>query len=637
MKVSFDEVLRMVAEGEFDKYEKTIKSYYDLMVNQRYLPNTPCIVNAGRRLGNLAACYTLPVEDNLDSIMETAKNMSKIHQSGGGTGFNYSKLREKGARISSTSGTSSGPVSFMEIVNCITDVVKSGGVRRGANMSILESQSPDILEFIHVKETPGVLENFNISVGIDGKFWECYKDNKPYELISPHTGKVKGTINPRDLINQIATSAHKSAEPGCLFFDNANRYHVMKDLKGEINVTNPCSEQYLFPYESCNLGSINLSKFVKNKIFDFDSFEKTVRICVDFLDNVVDINKYPIPEIDNESWKTRRIGLGCMGLADMLFAMEIPYNSEEAYKVMEQIAQFMIYKSVERSVELAKTRGSFPYYNQTLCKEGKLDIAGLYEGSITDIIILKWKDLQKQIKNVGLRNVYITTQAPTGSISMIADCSSGIEPLFALAFEKKVAVGDFTYINPYLEKYLKDNNIEYNESTLKKIAKSGSCQNSELPDKVKRIFVTAMDIHWIDHVMAQSIFQRWIDNSISKTINFANNATVDDILNSYIFAHEMGCKGLSVYRDRSRHQQVLYTEDIENKNVTSSEFALNLFNSKIQNQIMIMSSPPSQVQTTLNVSRSLDPETTCPDCKIPYVFQEGCFKCPNCIRGGCST
>lgn len=634
MKIKFDEVLNMIKDGKFDKYEKVIKSYFDLMVSQRFMPNTPTIANSGRRLGQLSACFTLPIYDNIISIMDSAKHMAQIFQSGGGVGINYSNLREKGAIISSTSGTSSGPVSFMGIINTITDVVKSGGVRRGANMSILNINSPDIREFIHAKETPHVLENFNVSVGIDKKFWECYRENKPYELISPHTNEVKGYINPRDILNEIAQSAWNSAEPGCIFIDNANKYHVMKDLKGEIQVTNPCGEQFIFPYESCNLGSINLAKFVKDDIVDWEALGKVVYLCVEFLDSIIDINKYPIDQINDESWKTRRIGLGVMGVADLLYILNIPYNSKESYELQEQIAQFISYKAVEKSIEISKKRGSFPYYEQTECKNGRLDISGIYEGSLTNILTLDWEKLLQDVKDVGIRNVYCLTVAPTGSISMIADCSSGIEPQFALVFEKKVAVGNFIYVNPYLEKYLKDNDIEFDDENKNIIAKTGSCGSTSLPNKVKNIFVTSMDIHYIDHVLVQAVWQRWIDNSISKTVNMANNVTSTDILNLYLFAHEIGCKGTTIYRDGSRHTQVLYTENMENKELKASEYALNIYNEKMNyikleqqlednNQILKDTTAMEELIKSHN-------KDICPNCNGYTAKIEGCATCIKC-------
>lgn len=637
MKIhSFNQVLDMIEAGEFDKHEKTIKAYFDIMVSQKFMPNTPTIANSGTKLGQLSACFVLPMADNIEAIMDTAKNMAVIFKSGGGVGINYADLREEGALISSTSGTSSGPLSFMNIINTVTDTVKQGGKRRGANMGIMNSSHPNILKFIHAKETPGVLENFNVSVGADERFFQALKDNQPYELVSPHTHEVKSRLNPRDLFKDIAQSAWKSAEPGMIFFDNVNRYNVMWPLKGELNSTNPCGEQTLYPYESCNLGSINLTKFVKNGIFDWEEFGKVVETTTDFLDNVIDMNKYPIPEIDNESWNTRRIGLGIMGLADALYMLEIPYNSEKSFKLQEQIAQFLTYKSIERSIKLARLRGSFPYFQKTAIKEGLLDVSGVYENSLTNIVMLDWNELASDIVEHGLRNVNVTTVAPTGSISMIADCSSGVEPVFALAFEKKVAVGNFYYVNTHLESYLKKHNIDYDEELLKEIAKSGSCQTVDLPDDVKNIFVTSMDIHWVDHVFAQAVWQRWITNSISKTINMPNNATSDDVKNAYFFAHEIGCKGITVYRDGSRHTQVLYTNDMENKVLIPSSYTSNVYEEITGNE-MIAQIQISTHQSTANtipdpiiqMIKSGD-KTVCPNCEGPTAMIEGCASCVKC-------
>lgn len=644
MKVKWSAILDMLKTGEFDKYEKTIKSYFDLMVNQKFMPNTPTIANAGNKLGQLSACFVIDMEDNIESIMDTAKNMAIIFKSGGGVGINYGKLREEGAPISTTSGTSSGPISFMNIINTVTDTVKQGGKRRGANMGSMSSSHPDILKFIHAKETPGVLENFNVSVGIDAKFWECYKENKPYELISPSTGKVKATVNPRDFMKEIARSAWASSEPGVLLFDNSNKYNVMKNLKGELNSTNPCGEQYLYPYESCNLGSINLTKFVKNKLFDFESFGQVIDTCVEFLDSVIDVNKYPINEIDRESWKTRRIGLGVMGIADLLYILEIPYNSKESYELQEHIAQFLTYRALLKSIKLAKSRGSFPYFNETLCKDGKVDVAGILEGSITKgASFVDWQEVQDDIIKYGLRNINVDMVAPTGSISMIADCSSGIEPVFALAFEKKVAVGNFYYVNPYLESYLKKHNIDYDEELLKTIAKSGSCQNVDLPDDVKKIFVTSMDIHGIDHVVAQAVWQRWMTNAVSKTCNLPNNVTPDDVENIYLFAHEIGLKGITIYRDGSRETQVLYTENMENKQLKVSDYGAKIYSDIMDNdvkQLATIRNENSRVlleatdgfhRTRYQTSNVAD----CPKCGKQMIKYDGCKRCMECNLSMC--
>jgi len=639
IKLNFGEIIYMIGMGEFDKYEKVIKSYFDLMVSQKFMPNTPTIANAGNKLGQLSACFVIDMKDNIESIMDTAKDMAIIFKSGGGVGINYAKLREEGATISTTSGTSSGPLSFMNIINTVTDTVKQGGKRRGANMGSMNSSHPDILKFVHAKETPGILENFNVSVGIDGKFWECYKENKPYELISPSTGKVKATVNPRDFMKEISRSAWNSSEPGVLLFDNANKYNVMKGLKGELNSTNPCGEQYLYPYESCNLGSINLTKFVKNKLFDFDSFGQVIDICVDFLDSVIDVNKYPVSQIDNESWKTRRIGLGVMGLGDLLFMLEIPYNSLESYALQEQIAQFLSYRSILRSIKLAKLRGSFPYFEQTECKNGKIDIAGIWEGGITSKApVADWQEVQEEIKKHGLRNVNVDMVAPTGSISMIADCSSGIEPVFALVFEKKVAVGNFYYVNPYLELYLKKHNIYYDEDVLKPISKSGSCQNVDLPDEVKRIFVTSMDIHGLDHVVAQAVWQRWMTNAVSKTCNLPNNVTPEDIENIYLFAHEMGLKGITIYRDGSRHTQVLYTENMENKQLNATEYARNLYEQKMKLQVIttITEKEYPVISNIKPIQRYKTSDTAdCPKCGKRMIKYDGCKRCVECNESLC--
>ena len=642
---NFNDVLSMITSSDFAKYEKTIKTYYDLMATQRFMPNTPTIANAGTALGQLSACFVLPMDDKIESIMDTAKNMAIIFKSGGGVGINYSKLREEGALVASTSGTSSGPLSFMNIINTVTDTVKQGGRRRGANMGIMNSHHPDVEKFIHAKETKGVLENFNVSVGTDAEFFNCLKTNTMYHLKSPQDGKQVKAINSRDMFSAIAQSAWKSAEPGMIFFDNVNKYNVMTPIKGDLDTTNPCGEQALYPYESCNLGSINLAKFVKNGLFDWEEFGKIIELTTDFLDNVIDMNKYPVYDIDVQSWNTRRIGLGIMGLADLLYILEIPYNSEEGFKLQEQIAQFLTFKSLERSVKLAKLRGSFPYYSQSLVSESIIDVAGYFDGSLTDIVVndMDWLELTAEIKEHGLRNVHVTTVAPTGSIGMIADTSTGVEPVFALAFEKKVTVGSFIYVNHYLEAYLKKHNIYYDNDLLEQVAKYGSIQGTDLPDEVKRIFVTSMDIHWIDHVFAQAVWQRWITNSISKTINMPNNVTAEDVSNAYYFAHEIGCKGITVYRDGSRHEQVLHVNTMENKTLVPSVYGTKYYKQcvgnttpdptptyHVLNEITTLVSGANEESTNMRITIKTSDKDICPNCKGPTQPYDGCIVCLPC-------
>lgn len=509
------------------KFEKRVEEYIDLMEHQHFMPNSPTLMNAGTRLGQLSACFVLDIEDDMENIMETAKNSAMIFKSGGGVGINYSKLRGEGSMVSSTTGVASGPVSFMEIINSVTNVVKQGGKRRGANMGILDWNHPDIRKFIANKKKAGVLENFNISVGVDKDFWKS------------------------DLLDLIAESAWSSAEPGLVFYDNMNKYNVFEKARGRpLRATNPCGEQSLYPNESCNLGSINVSSFYTKDGFDWDAYRKTIRICTRFLDNVIDVNLYPIKDIEIASKESRRIGLGVMGVADLLYKMNIPYNSTESYYLQSRLAEVLSYESMVESVSLARQRGEFP-----LCKQSdypNLPIAGYYELETNE----NWDKLREQIEKHGIRNVVTTTVAPTGSISMIADCSSGIEPNYALIYEKHVVAGKFYYTNSILSEKL---NLD--DTIKKKIVDNyGSIQNlEEIPKEVRDVFVTSLDLHWKDHIKIQSIWQKWISNAISKTINMPEHATIKDVKDAYKLAYEMGLKGITIYRDGSRSEQVMHT------------------------------------------------------------------------------
>ena len=560
MKIGFDELLTMMKNGTFDEYEKMIDDYFDLMVNQVFMPNTPTLVNAGRRLSMLSACFTLDVDDSIESIMNMAKDAALIQKAGGGTGVNFSKIRPEGDIVRSTMGKASGPLSFMKILDTVSDVVKQGGVRRGANMGILEIWHPDIEKFISAKDKEGAYENFNLSVGIWEDFWEYLANNANYPLINPHTKKVWREINAKTLFHSIAYHAWLRADPGVLFFDNINKRNVLAGAKGGlIRVTNPCGEEPLYPFESCNLASVNVAKFVKNedekKVFDWDGFRKTVRMVTRALDNLITMNKYPIREIDVATKETRRVGVGIMGLADLLFELGIRYNSREGYELMGQIAEGLTYYAFEESVEMARRRGSFPLFRESDYREGKLPVEIYYH---RDLWTLDWDNLVDRIKKYGLRNAMVTTNAPTGSISMIADTTNGIEPVFALVYEKKVSAGTFFYVDSVFEKKLKELGL-YNDEILKKISDNyGSIQGlEEIPRELQDVFVTSMDIHWLDHIVAQAVLQRCITDSISKTINMPNDASVEDIQQAYIIAHEMGCKGVTVYRDGSKTRQVL--------------------------------------------------------------------------------
>ncbi len=652
MKVGIDELLSMMEKGEFDAYEKRIEEYYRLMVDMYFLPNSPTLMNAGARLGQLSACFVLPIHDDLASIMKTATDAALIFKSGGGVGINYSNLRPEGDIVASTSGVASGPVSFMRIVDTTTEVVKQGGKRRGANMGILEVWHPDIEKFVTAKTKPGVLENFNVSVGVWSDFIDAVKSNEKYALRNPRNGKVVGYIDARQMMELIAISAWQSAEPGMIFLDNMNRYNVMKDVQGLIRATNPCGEQSLYPYESCNLGSINLAKLVKRRAdgesyeFDWQRYEQVIRLATRFLDNVIDVSKYPIDEIDRATKASRRIGLGIMGLADLLYMLRIPYNSKEGYELMNRLAEALTYYSMDESVEIAKARGAFPLYNESGYIQGKLPVAGYYELAREEHTH-DWNALIEKIKRYGIRNSQTTTVAPTGTLSMIADCSGGIEPTFALVYEKHVTVGKFYYTNRIFEEELKRTGI-YNDELLEKVAENyGSVRGlDEVPEELQKVFVTAMDIHWADHIMAQTVWQRWISNAIAKTINMPNDATAEDVKCSYLLAHELGLKGITVFRDGSRQQQVLHItgeSKVKRFDVVPSSYVVEYIRRYIKDGPLLREIEGAILKSNrVKSSRGYaltavgdGGEALCPLCKSKLVFAEGCNTCMNCGWSSC--
>ena len=655
MKTSFKELLTMIASKELDNYADRISEYYELMVSQDFLPNSPTMMNAGGRLGQLSACFVLGMPDDMTGIMKSTSDAALIFKSGGGVGINYSDLREEGEIVASTSGVASGPVSFMNIINSVTEVVKQGGKRRGANMGIMEVWHPDIEKFVTNKTEPGVLENFNVSVGVWEDFWNILvnSSDEKYVLRSPRDNSPIKEINPHHLIDLIALSAWKSAEPGLIFFDNINKYNVFAKARGgPLRATNPCGEQSLYPYESCNLGSINLANLVKRTAdgqyeFDWQRYEETIRKTTRFLDNVIDVNQYPVPEIDKASKDSRRIGLGVMGVADLLYKLRIPYNSKEGYDFQLKLAEALTYYSMEESVALAKSRGEFPLCSKTEYPEGKIPVSGYYEKP-KEQQYHDWDSLIAKIQKHGIRNVHVTTVAPTGTLSMLADCSNGMEPSFALVFEKRVTVGRFFYTNKILEQVLKENNL-YSEELLVRIADNyGSVKGlPEIPEWIQKIFVTAMDIHWSDHLLAQAVWQDWIGNAIAKTINMPNDVTVDDVKASYLLAHEMGLKGITVYRDGSRHKQVLHmTSENAEKTfiVTPSEYLKKFISNNIKNEYV-----KSQINNALtigasqntslppNISEEEKEETLCPMCKNKLIFAEGCNLCIDCGYSGCTS
>ena len=675
MKVSFKELLKMVAEGKMASHGDRIREYNNLMISRDFLPNTPTLMNAGARLGQLSACFVLDMPDDMERIMKSSTDAAMIFKSGGGVGINYSDLRPEGDFVASTSGVASGPVSFMNIIDTITNVVKQGGKRRGANMGILEAWHPDVEKFVTAKTKPGVFENFNVSVGIWEDFWKALvkEGNHKYTLRSPRTHEPVRQIDAQQLIDLIALSAWKSAEPGIIFFDNINKYNPCIDAKGgPLRATNPCGEQSLYPYESCNLGSINLANFVKRKAdgmfeFDWQRYEQAVRLSTRFLDNIIDMNKYPVQEIETNTRATRRIGLGIMGIADLLFLLRVPYNSKDGYEFMNKLAEAVSYLSMDESVALAKSRGPFSMFKDTDYVKGKIPVAGYYELP-KETHTYDWATLIEKIKKSGIRNSWTSTIAPTGTLSMIADTANGVEPVFALVFEKRVTVGRFFYTDKVFETALKENGL-YSDEILTKVANNyGSVRGlAEIPEWMQKTFVTAIDIHWMDHIMAQGVWQKWISNAIAKTINMPGDVTAEDVKCSYLLSHELGLKGVTVYRDGSRHEQVLH---ITGKNTGEKSFAVRpsrYVADYIQNSIaepyvadqmakilkesgvedgkmMSQVAAPAEVPKKMTMTQpaamqvmSSNEDEVCPSCKSRLIITEGCNICIECGFSSCAS
>jgi ribonucleoside-diphosphate reductase alpha chain len=536
----FTRIANVIAEVD-RKYRGNPKEsesiFYEMMARLEFVPNSPTLFNAGTKLGQLSACFVLPVGDSLESIFTAVKDMALIEKSGGGVGFDFSRLRPKGDIVMSTKGIASGPVSFMRVFDTGTEVIKAGGKRRGAMMAILRVDHPDVIEFITSKQTPGFLSNFNISVAVTDGFMDVLEKDEEYSLISPRNQEKTGKLKAKDVWNLMAKSAWMSGDPGVVFIDEINRHNPTPAV-GRIESTNPCGEQPLLPYESCNLGSINLSRMVEDGKVNWEKLRVTVRNAVHFLDNVVDANRYPLKETEKITRANRKIGLGVMGLADMLIKLGIPYDSEQSLSLAEETMKFIEQEAHRKSVEIAEERGSFPNFDKSI-----------------------WKD-----KYSAFRNATVTTIAPTGSISIIAGCSSGIEPIFAISFIRNVLGGTRLFeTNPLFEAMAKERGF-YSAQLLEEIARTGSVQKIDgVPDDVKRLFVTALDIKPKWHVRMQAAFQKYTDNAVSKTVNLPTEATVDDVRNVYGLAWKLKCKGVTVFRYGSKPEQVLYIGEIKTK------------------------------------------------------------------------
>lgn len=567
--------------GTADDAAATEKLFFEVMCGLEFLPNSPTLMNAGRDLGQLSACFVLPIEDSMESIFGTLADTAMIQKSGGGTGFSFSLLRPKGDLIESTQGESSGPVSFIRLYNFATEVTKLGGKRAGANMAILRVDHPDIEEFIAAKTNPIELNTFNISVAITDDFMEKVKAAENYDLINPRTGLIVGQLNAGCLFKKIAESAWRNGEPGVIFVDRINRDNPTPEL-GKIESTNPCGEQPLLAYESCVLGSINLSRFSRDGAVDYGHLRDVVSIAVHFLDNVIEVSEFPIPQIRHITTANRKIGLGVMGWADLLIDLGIPYDSKEAVTLAEDVMGFISQEARNTSIKLAKKRGPFPQWFQEY--------------------------IYKNTREPARRNATITTVAPTGTISLIANCSSGIEPVYSIAYHRISFESErMSFVHPAFERYARTHNF-YTEQLIERIAETGSLHGIvNVPAQLKSIFVTTHEIAPEWHVRMQAAFQKHIDAAVSKTINFPASASVDDVENAYLLAYELGCKGITIYRNGSRENQVLSTSSVDLKKPLSLAQAMK---------------PEMKLRENQSLANNI-----CPDCSSILQHSGSCLYC----------
>ena len=640
----FRRVALAIASGDLKfgktqaEVEKLADRFYDFITKCYFMPNSPTLMNAGRELGQLAACFVLPVEDSLEGIFETVKNTALIHKSGGGTGFSFSRLRPKNSVVRSTMGVSSGPVSFMEVFNAATEAVKQGGTRRGANMGILRVDHPDILDFINCKSDNNKLNNFNISVAITDKFMEALKKGEDYDLVNPQNNQVVARLSAKKVFDLIVDGAWRNGEPGIIFIDKMNADNPTP-LVGQIESTNPCGEVPLLAYEACNLGSINLGRMVidgaNGSEVDWKTLAETTRTAIRFLDNVIAVNNYPLPQISEMVQNNRKIGLGVMGWADMLMKMGISYSSEEGTKLASQVMEFIDYESKCESIELSKERGRFNNFKGSVY-DGKNFLYNKYKGkSAGKISDEQWKDLDAQIEKFGIRNATTTCIAPTGTISMIAGASGGVEPLFGLVFSRLIMDGtEMLEVNPIFKEYAIKHGF-YSEELMKEIAKTGSVAHvDKVPADAKKIFVTAHDVSPYWHVKMQAAFQLHTDNAVSKTVNFEEHATREDIEQAYVLAYENNLKGITVYRNNSRQFQPMNLDSKKSEAQVEAEKSMKTV-SEPEKKAEVTN--PIKEEKTEDYNPTGEIKTVkCPECGNEIQMAEGCFICLKCGYSGCS-
>jgi ribonucleoside-diphosphate reductase alpha chain len=582
----FQRVARSIASADLQygtagDVKASEQAFLEVMTRLEFLPNSPTLMNAGRDLSQLSACFVLPIEDSMESIFGTLADTALIQKSGGGTGFSFSRLRPKEDTIKSTQGESSGPVSFIRLYNFATEVTKLGGKRAGANMAILRVDHPDIEEFITAKTNPLELNTFNISVAVTDAFMGKVETGGSYDLVNPRTGNTVGKLDARTVFDRIVESAWRNGEPGVIFIDRINRDNPTPDL-GPIESTNPCGEQPLLPYESCVLGSINLARFHREGSVDYERLKQVIAIGVHFLDNIIDKSEFPIPQIKLKTTGNRKIGLGVMGWADLLLELGIPYDSEEAVGLADEVMSFISHEASRASIELAKIRGAFPRWH----------IETIYRESTEP----------------PRRNATVTTVAPTGTISLIANCSSGIEPMYSIAYNRlSFGSEQMRFVHPLFAEYSVKHGF-YSDSLIERISETGSLSNiADAPPAAKRLFVTTHDIAPEWHVRMQAAFQKHIDAAVSKTINFPHSATINDVMESYELAYKLGCKGITIYRDGSRDRQVLSTQPANLSEPPTLTAAAQAERQLPENQLLA--------------------KNICPDCGLGLQHNGGCLYC----------